>query len=666
MTPLDAPRRGDRLDQFSFGQRTFGLMGESDRAAVAMALRAFDRYPMLMLTLERVGITAPAVYVAAARHARQLAAVDRRYGFAAVAQFQGVLAMVARLVRVHALDTSAAQALIGSLCAVPVSHNGYDGGLLQWIERELRPRLASADDVEGSIIARLAGVGGARAVEPVHVMWEGQSYHLDLAAAEERRLHLVREKQRGISLDVALDIADQARTLSAESVSAAALASGIAALNGDVSAIRARPQGDEEIVPAGVAAPRDPRVVLTVAIEDLVRNQKSPDARRVSRIVEPLVPVAEAIAGDALLSLAYAVDLGDPDGAVLLAGNVARRHDFGFGVNDADARARVPWTAPKQDVIPGAPWHVTGSALGLDVALASLTLRRVDAGRIGSAPMLTSNERQTFAASVALMSPVDLTDADRDAIAGAIARGRERIAAVTPATFDALADEIALDGWRRRAVKWSLLHDPAAAGTMFSLTELLSLGGVAVGSTLDAWGMGAVVTTGCLCTRLRAPGGWWNLTGRPQLGLLATTIADVNLRVAVLLADLKLPAAIARDVLTAAMQDYVDDVRPSDHDDWLTLVRAAQSISRDRVEDYVAAITAGGPLVPDGKGDGSRFARGPVRGAQKGDGSHFHPTAWEPQPVVVSAFVPSKRGQVSRFESFLWAAQKRLPSPFPS
>jgi hypothetical protein len=154
-------------------------------------------------------------------------------------------------------------------------------------------------------------------------------------------------------------------------------------------------------------------------------------------------------------------------------------------------------------------------------------------------------------------------------------------------------------------VKWSLANDTARAGTMFSLTEMLSLGSGPSWAALDAWGMGAVVTTGCLCTRLRAPGGWWGLTGRPQLGLLATTIADVNLHIAVVLRDLDMPAAIARDVLTAAMQDYIDDVRPSDTNDWLTLVRVAQAIPRDRVEDYIAAITATGPLVPDGKGDGS-------------------------------------------------------------
>jgi hypothetical protein len=80
---------------------------------------------------------------------------------------------------------------------------------------------------------------------------------------------------------------------------------------------------------------------------------------------------------------------------------------------------------------------------------------------------------------------------------------------------------------------------------------------------------------------------------------LATAVADVHLLVAVTLRDLGLPAGIARHVLSGAVQDYIDEVRPNDTGDWLTLVRAAQSIPRDRLEDYIAAVTADGPLVPD-------------------------------------------------------------------
>ena len=45
------------------------------------------------------------------------------------------------------------------------------------------------------------------------------------------------------------------------------------------------------------------------------------------------------------------------------------------------------------------------------------------------------------------------------------------------------------------------------------------------------------------------------------------------------------------------MLDFVDEVRATDLDDWLSLVRAAAAVPRDRIEDYVAAAAADGPLI---------------------------------------------------------------------
>jgi len=67
----------------------------------------------------------------------------------------------------------------------------------------------------------------------------------------------------------------------------------------------------------------------------------------------------------------------------------------------------------------------------------------------------------------------------------------------------------------------------------------------------------------------------------------------------VMLKELGLPAALAKEVLSAAMQDFIDRVTPADPNDWLTLVQAARSASAERIEDYVAAATADGSLVPE-------------------------------------------------------------------
>ena len=72
---VDVRQRGDRLDQIAFAQRLFG--GTADRADALVAVRAVARYRMLMLTLERMGLTAPALYAAAARQAARVGTIRR-------------------------------------------------------------------------------------------------------------------------------------------------------------------------------------------------------------------------------------------------------------------------------------------------------------------------------------------------------------------------------------------------------------------------------------------------------------------------------------------------------------------------------------------------------------------------------------------------------------
>jgi len=134
---------------------------------------------------------------------------------------------------------------------------------------------------------------------------------------------------------------------------------------------------------------------------------------------------------------------------------------------------------------------------------------------------------------------------------------------------------------------------------MFSLVELLLLGGVGE-ADLSAWGTTALHSDACACIRLVSPRNWRLLSGRPQLALMASAVADLNLHVAITLRELGVPAALARPVLAAAVQDFIEQAPPTDANDWWSLVRAARTMPRDLIEDYVAAAAAvDGPLVPD-------------------------------------------------------------------
>jgi hypothetical protein len=141
-------------------------------------------------------------------------------------------------------------------------------------------------------------------------------------------------------------------------------------------------------------------------------------------------------------------------------------------------------------------------------------------------------------------------------------------------------------------------HDPSHAASLFSLTELLVLGGGRP-AAFNSWGTYGARTAGCLCSRLAQPGDWRRWWGLSQAGLPAILVADLPLNVALVLHNLHLPAVLAKPVLAAAMQDFVDGINPTDGNDWLTLARAAQAVDRTRFEDYVASAAADGPLVAD-------------------------------------------------------------------
>ncbi len=612
--------RGERLDQVAFGQRAFAAGGAGKNVDVLVSIRAFVPYPMLMLSLERSGVRNPAVFATAARRAHQLSALEDHRRRVALKQYQGVLSLLVRLATAQTLSASTIETLVTSLSNLTPSDDGrYRGDVAKWMNHELRQALALAttppggapadsrrvgnlhdQDLEAALLGALAGrKGSAPASRGVGIPWEGQVYRLDLAASEEDRLRRIRERQGSPPIDLALDLDEIAEKLRSARVSLADVSAAVDALKRIALDLQS----------SGLRAPdsrRRIREAIDRTSEDLSKIKTQADLQRATRFAEPLLELADEALAETLLSWAYAVSIGDADSPVLLVGDVAQRHDLGIGRVEHQ-RSHLEWARPRQRIAANVPWHVAGSLLGLDVALSPQILRRVNTDRVVDAPTLSTNERESFAMAVALLNPFELRDPDLDAIGDAVSRGRQRLASLgeDSEALELIVAEIRMDGWRRRALQWTLTHDPQRAASLFSMTELLYLGQAPV-NDLQAWGMAAVASTGCLCTRLAPPNEWRTLLGRPQVGLMATTVPDLHLQVALLLRELQLPAAIAKPVLTGAVQDFIDEARTTDANDWLGLVRAAQNLSREKVEDYVAAATAYGPLVPETATDISR------------------------------------------------------------
>jgi hypothetical protein len=600
----DIRQRVEHLDQIALAQRRFAAMAVADVTAATVAVRALPHYRMLILTLDRIGVQAPSLYAAAARQAQRLSSLANTRGFVAQAQFQAALAILSRMVTVRTVTARQAEYLIERLIAARITEEGrFAGGIVRWVRDDLRPAIAASaagETLEAAFIAAVAGQASGEGTSS-RLTWEGQRYRLDLGFAERRRLLRVRERQEAVPIDIPIQLGTLARRLTSEAAPAAEIDEAVKRLTKIAELVPKHQRPDAQPGgPAGVSAGFDAHDTLTKTIDELVKIGRSRDVRREARVAETLVDLADELLAHALLSFAYAMNIGDPDGPALLAGDVSYRHDFGFGIKDGPMRSRAAWALARQEVAPGVPWHVSGSLLALEIGLAPLALRRMNFEHLTGAPKLTSNERDTFAASVAVMNPYALRDADRDAIVDAISRGRERVLALATdhAAFEPAADAVGLAGRRRRELRWTLAHDPGALLSMFSMTELLSLGGGDL-RALDAWGMIGLGSTGCLCSRLTPPGRWWLLAGRPQLGIIATGVADLNLHVAARLKELQMPAALAKVVLSGAVQDFIDEVQPTDEGDWLTLARMSRIATREQIEDYLAVATADGPLVPD-------------------------------------------------------------------
>jgi len=584
-----ARERDRRLDLLTFAERTFAAQS-IDVADVTLAIRGFGSFPVLMLTLERMGVRTPAVYAATARQAERLTALDAARGHTALAQFQGSLALLSRLAAVRTIDTATGERLVRDLVAVKLNDDGrYDGAMAAWISSGLRPVLmpGAIDDALLNAAAGPPSTGPGRRVE-----WEGQRYNVDPAGAELQRLRRARARQEETRFETVLGLAALAQTLLHQPFTLDDAREAAAKLTAAAAELAA---GERAADAAVLRALKD-------AAQTVGGIKRPADVSEAKRAGAHLVPVADDLLGGALLSLAYAFDLGDPEGTILIAGDPSRRHDFGYALPGRDARVRSMWSIATVETR-GGPWHLVGSALALDLAMSQLALRRISVDRVPESPMLNLMQRDGFAASVAVMNPLTLTDADRDAITARVEQGAARVQEVVSGreSVEALIDAIEMDGWRTRALKWTIAHEPDRAASLFSMVELLVLGGGSP-AAFNSWGVYSLHTAGCLCARLPAPSEWRHWWGLAQSGLPATLVADLPLRAAVVLHNLQLPAVLAKSVLAAAMQDFVDGINPTDGNDWLTLARAAQEIGQQRFEDYIAAATADGPLLPDASG----------------------------------------------------------------
>jgi hypothetical protein len=546
----DAAQQRDRYEMTLWAQRALANVAADspDVASVIATCRGYARYGLLLLTLERLDIHDPALYRAALLRAAAIAANgggDRER--TSLALYQSSLALIERLRLSRRIDAATTKALLTTLVQIPVDEQ-EPVAIATWIEHQLASALGGEEGVEARLLQALGGPPTPRHAEgsAASVQWEGQPYRVDVAAAERGRIaavHAVQERAKGfVSLDAAL------------------------------RAFRTQPSGGK----AG---------------------------KKTEKAEKKNLRQAGATLAEALVAIVYAAQMPG-DHAEMLQNVPWQRHDFGLDARPEQLRRRLAWLLAEERTGGGVAWHLRGSLLAMDLAVARYHLRRINDDP--PTPTINEGDRNAATIGVVLLNPFETTDADRDRLEATLTRGRAAIAdrAQDAEALLTLARRAGFSEWRLQALRWLLAQaapspnatpDPASS---FALIDQFWAGDPDADTIarLDRWGPSIVPLTGQLATRLPRPRAWEDFAGRLGTGVFATQAADVHVRTASFLASQKLPAALYRGAMAAAVQELIDRVPVRQFDDWSAVVMYVRTLAPGRYEDYIAALAVDGPL----------------------------------------------------------------------
>ena len=154
-------------------------------------------------------------------------------------------------------------------------------------------------------------------------------------------------------------------------------------------------------------------------------------------------------------------------------------------------------------------------------------------------------------------------------------------------------------------MNWMHAAEPARVTDEWSLGELVRIGADGQLPAADGWGVSGLSADGNLFCEFPVRFPWTTLAGRKGSRLVVGMVPDLMIGVADALGGLHVPARLAVGVLSVAAQDLLDALRTNHDDDWLTLESRSRTVMTGRIEDYVAALTIGGPLVPADDRDGA-------------------------------------------------------------
>ncbi len=237
--------------------------------------------------------------------------------------------------------------------------------------------------------------------------------------------------------------------------------------------------------------------------------------------------------------------------------------------------------------------------LGLDVALAPVTLRRLSMKPPPAPPGLSDGNRLLLTTTAVLLEAERFTDEAQRELVSLLERARTRLEHTRePQAVESLARDAGVSPLRAGLAGWLAMTNRDGLAGFFSVTERLRMGleGREMPDPLRRWGNRETLLSG-----RQACGGlpewfWERYAGRWSHGMLAYAVPDLQLVLASQLAQMGLPAVLVPDLMAVAVHDFIMSVPTRHADDWQAMVEWAGALTVDTTERYVGKLTTDGPL----------------------------------------------------------------------
>jgi hypothetical protein len=571
-----------RMATFALVQREFPQPTADLAPTLFAAARARLRYPSLALEIARMKLGDPSLYTRLGAAAARMEGLPQPQQAVSLVQLQSAIALLARLRSVGA-PAEMIRDKATALASLPVSPDGFDGGIARWIGQLFQ---AAADESVDDVAIRW--LAGAPWLQPGPALeWEGIKYRVDIATTEESRIHAIREKFSANVLTAAMTLVRIADTLP-DAVASGSVEASIAALTETLNA--ADPV--DNVSWTGESATLESFRDVSREVASTVRKARPSDRGRIERAMRTVRAAADVIAADALAALVYALTIQDSENPFTMTRELPRRHHL--HPEGAGGSRVSPWELPVERVPERARRYISGSFLGLAAGVPQLTMRRLAAGRPNDEPNMSILVATELQRSAALAAPWTVAEEDLAAIHAARLKGAASLEAIHDrSSLDAFISKVGISGPRAGWLRWSMGRSQALAD-MMTLEDLVRAGGLDKRSW--SWGVAAPRAT-CLCLTL--PAFTWEMQGMPrQPEAAAVTIVEPALRIAIEIHERRLPAALAAGVLALVMTDVIERSILPHHSDVSTISRSVRRMAPSRFDDYIAAVAARGPLVP--------------------------------------------------------------------